>query len=426
MKKTLLLSVVASTMIMAGGDIAPVEPVVEVVEVSPWNFTGESVAYMQTRDLAGRGDLFGGDETAGGLGLQLGVTNADIFAGIGFGAKVAAIGSGNDNGFSNSNFCMQTGYGLTEGYLTYGMDSISTSLKVGRQTLPKSLSPFAFSEGWQMFKNTFDAALLVNTSLPNTALVYAFVNKSNGSVNNLPTAAGWKNGYEDIGSFYHINPSKDGVNMLTVQNKSIENLSLTGTWYYAANYTEALANGGDVNILWGDATYAADAFTVGIQGGQVDPDGLSSTSAFGAKIAGNLGMFSLLAAYSSVDDGAVPIVNLGTDVKTPLYTQSILDQDTISLDADTFKLAAGMKALGGKFGLAYMNADLGNGSRGAVMYSGADRVNASGTYEEIDFTYKTKVGENTTLFAGYVFQSDDRYNDEDQNFVRFWARYNFN
>ncbi len=29
MKKTLLLSVVASTMIMAGGDIAPVEPVVE-------------------------------------------------------------------------------------------------------------------------------------------------------------------------------------------------------------------------------------------------------------------------------------------------------------------------------------------------------------------------------------------------------------
>ncbi len=35
MKKTLLLSVVASTMIMAGGDIAPVEPVVEApVEVS--------------------------------------------------------------------------------------------------------------------------------------------------------------------------------------------------------------------------------------------------------------------------------------------------------------------------------------------------------------------------------------------------------
>jgi len=39
MKKTLLLSVIASTMIMAGGDIVPVEPVVEtpaVVETSTW------------------------------------------------------------------------------------------------------------------------------------------------------------------------------------------------------------------------------------------------------------------------------------------------------------------------------------------------------------------------------------------------------
>ena len=37
MKKTLLLSVVASTMIMAGGDIAPVEPVVEApAVVSGW------------------------------------------------------------------------------------------------------------------------------------------------------------------------------------------------------------------------------------------------------------------------------------------------------------------------------------------------------------------------------------------------------
>ncbi len=50
MKKTLLLSVVASTMIMAGGDIAPVEPVVVAEEVSAWNFSGQAVAYYQTTD----------------------------------------------------------------------------------------------------------------------------------------------------------------------------------------------------------------------------------------------------------------------------------------------------------------------------------------------------------------------------------------
>ena len=50
MKKTLLLSVVASTMIMAGGDIAPVEPVVAPVEVSPWEWSGTAKVYYQTMD----------------------------------------------------------------------------------------------------------------------------------------------------------------------------------------------------------------------------------------------------------------------------------------------------------------------------------------------------------------------------------------
>ncbi len=455
MKKILLLSVVASTMIMAGGDIAPVEPVVEApVEVSAWNFSGQAVAYMQTRDALGaeqNGDLFGGDTTAGGLGLQLRATNADIFAGIGFGAEITSIAAGDNNGFSNSHFGMENGDALTQAYLTYGFDNINTSVKVGRQTLPKSLSPFAFSEGWQMFKNTFDAALVVNSSLPDTTLVYAFVNKSNGTVNALPTVAQspWKllqGSYSDLADFDKIND--DGVHLLTVQNKSIENLTLTGSWYYLADHTAwtaemgGLTGGGDTNVLWGDAAYKADLFTLGVQGGQISPDSidglpLDDTTAYGFKIAGNLGMFDLSAAYTSVDDGFARAANLGTDVKTPLYTQSILDQDVIAKDADTFKLSAGMKALGGKFGLSYINADLGATALGAVMYSPADLIssrtdvldqtqpNAAGTYEEIDFTYKTTVGENTTLFAAYVYQNDDRYNNEQQDFVRFWARYNF-
>ncbi len=135
---------------------------------------------MQTRDALGgeqNGDLFGGSTTAGSLGLQLGATNADIFAGIGFGAKIAAIEIGSDTGFSSTNFGTQSGHALTQLYLTYGLDSINTSVKVGRQTLPKSLSPFAFSENWQQFQNTFEAALVVNSSIPNTTLVYAFVTR---------------------------------------------------------------------------------------------------------------------------------------------------------------------------------------------------------------------------------------------------------
>ncbi|HEO98145.1 MAG TPA: outer membrane porin, OprD family, partial [Epsilonproteobacteria bacterium] len=52
MKKALLLSVVASSMIMAGGDIAPVEPAVETPApaVSGWEFSGTGVVYYQTSD----------------------------------------------------------------------------------------------------------------------------------------------------------------------------------------------------------------------------------------------------------------------------------------------------------------------------------------------------------------------------------------
>jgi hypothetical protein len=471
MKKTLLLSVVASTMIMAGGDIAPVEPVV-VEEVSAWEFSGDMVAYTQTRDnftatgntpnsiYGNNTNLFGGSSTSGILGLSLRAVNKDVFAGIGFGGEVTATANGYNNGYSDGeqvqwgpllgfynqpagsrgNFGLQHGNALTQAYLTYGIDAISTSLKVGRQHLPKSLSPFAFTEGWQAVKNSFDAALVVNSSLPDTTAVYAFVKKSNRSVG-------------DLNNFNNINPSDDGVHMLTLQNKSIDNLTLTGSWYYAPNMISAMGIptpivgypftlNGDVNVLWGDIAYNIDDYGIGlaVQGGQVSPDKLSNTSAWGAKITGNLSMFNLLAAYSHVGDGAVPIHNLGTGVKTPLYTQSIADQNTIKIDANAFKLAAGMKALGGKFGLAYIYSDLKDGALPSTFTVGGAR-GGSGSYTEVDFTYKTKVTEDMTLFAGYVYQQDKRdvlvnpitftpiafsKKSENQNFVRFWARYNFN
>ena len=466
MKKTLLLSVVASTMIMAGGDIAPVEPVV-VEEVSAWEFGGDLVAYTQTRDnftatgnvpntiTGNSSSLFGGTSTSGLVGISLRAANKDLFAGIGFGAEVTALGNGYNNGYSASagkvhfdpnaglyinggrgNFGLQTGNALTQGYLTYGIDAISTSLKVGRQHLPKSLSPFAFTEGWQAIKNSFDAALVVNSSLPDTTAVYAYVTNSNGSLG-------------DINNFSDINPSNKGVHMVTLQNKSIDNLTITGTWYMAPDFVTALTIpapvlglpytlNGDVNVLWGDIAYAGESFGVAVQGGQISPDDLDNTTAWGAKVTGDLGMFDLIAAYSSADDGTVDVVNLGTGVKSPLYTQMIANQNAIRRDSNTFRLGAGMKALGGKFGLNYSYSDLDDTANASTFTPGGARGGA-GSYSEVDFTYKTKVAEDVTLFAGYVYQQDKRdallaadlsllvpKKSETQNFVRFWARYNFN
>ena len=302
---------------------------------------------------------------------------------------------------------------FTQAYLTYGIGN--TSIKIGRQNLPKALSPFAFSEGWNVFKNSFEAALVVNTDIPDTALVGAYVWRSNGSLG----AAGL-NAFTDLSVLDVAAPgvavANNGVYMLTAQNKSVAGLTLTGTYYYAS---EMVAESDDVSIIWGDAAYAADTFNVGVQGGTVllDTTGLEDTTAFGAKIGAKLGMFTATVAYSSVDDGTTKIENIGTNVKTPLYTQLILNQNFIKHDSDTFVIKAGVKALGGKFGAAYNYSEFGA---------------ADNEYTEFDLTYKTKVfADTTTLFVGYVYTDIDADKDLDghdvdgQNLVRVWGRYNF-
>lgn len=445
MKKTLLLSVVASTMIMAGGDIVPVEPVVEVAEVSTWDFDGQAALYYQTRDVWGDGSLFEQREDGGltrvgqsqaNVGLQLRAVNKDLFWGLGAGAELTGLGTLGleneivDNVNQTAGDSITSDGEITQAYLTYGFGN--TSIKAGRQLLPKGLSPFAFSESWNVFKNSFEAALVVNTDLPDTALVYAFVNRSN-SVFNL---GDWSN----ISTVGNVVTAHDGVHLLTVQNGSIENLTLTGSWYYAADMVAGLT---DANVLWGDAKYnfgeTMYGLVLGVQGGVVltdEPAAVTDTTAFGAKIGGNFDYFDASVAYSSVDDGTVNIENFGTNVKTPLYTQMIFNQNTIKRDSDTIVARVGVKALGGKFGVAYNYSDLGATALGAVAGAGAGF--GAGEYSEIDVTYKTKVTENTTLFAGWIYQDDSRdakldaagtvivpAADAQQNMLRFWARYNF-
>ena len=407
MKKTLLLSVVASTMIMAGGDIAPVEPVVEApVEVSGWEFGGQAVGYYQTRDSAAN-DLFDQESARANAGLQLRAVNKDIAWGFGAGGEVSGVGTlGLENDVVSGvmqagNLSETAGRGgwISQAYLTYGIGN--TTIKGGRQELPKALSPFAFSEGWNVFKNTFDAVLVVNTDITDTTIVGAWV--EGGNVNGVGS---------DMSDYEKSNGGA-GIYMLTVQNKSIENLALTGTWYYGPSTDSASTLDEDLNILWGDAKYAMNDFTIAGQIGTVMSDAFADdTVAYGVKVAGNFGAWDGALIYTGVDDGDAALRNVG-GVKTPLYSQLILNQNVIRHDNDTFVAKVGVKALGGKFGAAFDWTDTNN--------------DITGDYTEFDLTYKTKVfNDSTTLFAGYVYTDFDDVADEDaQNMIRVWGRYNF-
>lgn len=269
------------------------------------------------------------------MGVQLKASTKNIFADVGAGVELTGMYSSGD--FSNlriqnvgneneTTTLRESGGAITQAYLTYGFSN--TSLKVGRQRVPKSLSPFAFTEGWQPLKNSFDTLLLINSDIPNTSLIYAGITKANGTNN------------ADIGEFNDINENGNVVHMLTAQNKSIENLTITGSFYYAPNFTSK----DDLSIVWSDAKYIYNDYTLAFQAGQIQSmSSTTATNAIGAKIGGKYDIFDASLSFSYVDDGTIKLQNLGTSVKTPLYTQLILNQGHIKSNDTTVVLRVGTK-----------------------------------------------------------------------------------
>jgi hypothetical protein len=431
MKKIVLLSVVASTMIMAGGDIVPVAAPAAPVEVSGWDFSGQAVVYYQTNDNLGIsgltfGDLFEQEASGADAGIQLKAVNKDVVAGIGAGFTVNGLSTLNLENSIVSNVAQSTGNvgsylggtddlnDITDGgwigeaYLTYGI--ANTSIKAGRQTLPLSLSPFAYSENWNVFENTFDAALIVNTDISNTTLVGAWVAGANYNTWGVHNVAAFGhigvNGnpfatQHNLTSFNSLNDDS-GIFMLTAQNKSFENLTLTGSWYYAS---EMFVD--DLNILWGDAAYNADVFGVALQGGAIMSDAfVDDTTAFGVKVTGAFAGVNLMGAYSTVADGVMFQVGGETSA---LYTTTVYDQINGTfgnLNENKFVLGADIDALGGNF---------------AAAFAGSSNDNAD--YTEFDLVYGAKVTEDLGLTVAYVYADIDAV--DSTNVVRLVANYNF-
>jgi hypothetical protein len=352
--------------------------------------------------------LFSQGASAANAGLQLRASNADLIAGIGFGAELTGLGTlGLEEDVvsdvmqtAGNPFPLNAAY-FSELYLTYGIGN--TSLKVGRQELPKALSPFAYSEDWNVFSNTFDAALLVNTDLPNTVLVGAWVRSLNDysvlGLFGMPVGM-----HAHMANFDKINGS-DGVFMLTAQNKSIPDLTLTGSWYFGSDF---FATGNDLNILWADAQYNAGFANIALQGGSVmlDTAGLDDTDAFGAMISGKFDIINAHLAYSHVNDSFLGMFQTGGST-TALYTETALNQVVpfLNNNDDKFVVAANADVLGGNLGAAYAYTD----------YDTAE-------FNELDVVYATHITENLVGVLAYVYADLD---GTDANLIRAVARYNF-
>jgi hypothetical protein len=407
MKKTLLLSVVASTLIFAGGDIAPVEPAVVTpapvpapVVDSGWKFTGKAVVAYATEDANatyyGNGadtGLFDQGSSSANAGVSLKAENADVIGGLGLGVKLVGLGTLGleedvvSNVFQTADGNLNGG-AITELYATYGIGN--TSIKLGRQELPKSLSPLAFSESTfdALFANTYGSLLVVNTDLPNTVLVGAYVQNANSGAN--------------LGDFNKVN-GNDGIWMVAAQNKSIDGLTLTGSLYYGPD----MGVTDDLVALWVDGAFNVAGLDAGLQAGYLDLG--DNTIALGAKIGGKADIISYGLAVTDVDDGGpLGVINVGGGTDNALYTTLENNVGFDSYDSTTYMGKIGADVLGGNLSLAAAYSDLGNSW-------------ANNSFTEADLAYTTKVG-NIDLTGMYIYSDDDA---EDWNTLKVKAVYNF-
>jgi len=383
---------------------------------------GQGVLYYQTMDLGGDADLFDkGANSRANAGLQLNL-NADLGNDFGLGYQETFLGTlGLEKNLVGNT--MQTAdrnelnaHSMTKLYITKKI--ANTTLKLGRQELPKSLSPLAFSEGWNVFKNTFDAAVAINSDIPDTTVVGAYVGQSNGGAGNAVGITNLGN-FDNLGAKTNLDLNGDGIKgdkasinhgayLLTIANKSVKELPITLS-YYTLN---DIAGGEAGSAIWADIQGNFDIpVKFGLQGGQISPENhLDDTTAFGVKASGKAGPVALTLAYSTVDDGPVAVKNVGTGVKTPLYTQMILNQNHISSDADTVMLKAAAAAGPGKLIAQY----------GATT----DNSDAGTDYQELDVIYKFKAL-GTNMLLAYIMSDHDVDGQDPNNIIRFWTRYNF-
>jgi hypothetical protein len=434
--KKIMMSAVALTAIM--GSMNTVSASEKGIDIKT---TGQAVVYYNTAAANGttKQSLFSArndantntqDNTRANFGIQLNL-DANLQNGFTFGSQINYLGTlGLEKNLVNN--VMQTTNGtvaennvaddiyLSKLYIAKQLGN--TTLKLGRQELPKSLSPFAFSEGWNVFKNTFDAIVAVNTDIPGTTLVGAYVAKSNhnGFGNNMSSFTDLNANVTGLGTL----PVAGSAYMLTVANKSIPMTAITAS-YYNVNQVDTgliISPAGDTlnlntEIFWGDVTLASKdlplGLKVGVQGGKILPEKLKNTNAYGAKIGlAPVKGLSVCAAYSFVDNGAVHVRNSG-GVKTPLYTQLIANQGAIQSDNTTYMLKAAYNA--GDFGKIIL--------QGSKSEDHATQRHLT----DAELVYKIKAG-GVNFLAAYIKQHWSKKNAgavNGQDIVRVVARYNF-
>ena len=410
----------------------------------------------QDSDATNAPDLFSQDSAYTNYFAHLGLTT-DLTKGIsaGVGAQVVTTLGVEHNlvskVWSNAHTASgSTGASITAGDYALQVDSamwidelwiagtaFDTTLKIGRQTLD---TPLAFTETWGVDRNTFEAAVLINQSIPGTTLVATSIGKSNGSaddresareggttglnLNDLGLAAA---GYVAADGTFSTFGSQ-GTYAFGAVNNSIKPLTVQAWYYDMVQLAEAYWLQADLKIdgiLAGvqyantDADVGANLGSLGILGATKD------TSAWSAMVGYDMkDVVKVKAAISSVDDdGVLGVANTATGSvatlggQSKLYTEMWWNYGYVSaVGADSYSLTA-QTTVGGDIALlaGYYNADI-------------KTVSVDKEMSEITLTASKKFGPLSTSLALIFADLEDTNtpaNDVKTTDVQVYLTYNF-
>ncbi len=360
MKKSVLLSAVATTMIMAGGDVKPVEPVVVAPVVEEESFgtvSGQLRAFYIDRTYSG---FLENNRNSLAFGGWIGYDTADwhgLTAGVKFYATEGAklhdgpySTASSDPSLYGDNF---ENYGfIGEAYLNYKFGN--TNIKVGRQKLN---TPMAGADDARMLPNLFEAAVLSNSDIDGTTLILGHVSRMTvGTFANVysPGALALQGGYglgykkgtngnfENMGVIAVDGEETDGVTVGAVVYKGIEGLNLQFWDYYAHDLMNVLYLSADYgwNVSDGvkmkaSAQYIGESDVGDKLAGDVDSD------FWAVKLGASAGALSGYIAYSQTGDSE-GTMNGGIITPwggVPAYTQGMVTRHMFFSDTSTWKVA---------------------------------------------------------------------------------------
>ena len=276
--KLSLIATLAISSAFAGGDIAPVEPVVEapVVEAAACNsnttISGKAVLYSYTWDGFGDLDWYNGDSSALGAAATLDVSHkitdnvSANFTAVGFTNLTNQFMEGQETGafFNVAN--------ITATYF-------DTTFVLGRQLLD---TPMISGFDWLLAPGAFEAYTVMNKSITNLTLVASYIEAyrpNNGGVD-----------FIDL----------DGDNWTV--GAAYSDAFDASIWYYNNDnygYTQ----------VYGDAGYNFGAVALAGQYVATDWDLIDESTAYGIKVSGALAGIDLMAAYVNVDDSPIGYVD---------------------------------------------------------------------------------------------------------------------